>query len=157
MKLLREPKAEVAAWERKVAALETLVAAFAPWDSSVESQRQARRPSVVANPNSMQELVVGVVNREARPIQAVTVARLLADEGHDVDVVQVRNALYYAANTAKTILKLAEGRGIYAPLTYRENVIFDSAPSSPQRLSRDAVDVRSGEGTGEGSHPGGST
>lgn len=66
-------------------------------------------------------VVMEVVNRENRKIRARDVAHVLQSEGHDVSLAGVSNALFYGARRAKPPrIAKAEGRGMYAPLTYRE-------------------------------------
>jgi hypothetical protein len=88
-----------------------------------------RPPATGNNPPSyspMQDLVVGVVDREVRPIRAKEVAALLHAEGHDVSGDSVSNALWQASKENKRIQRL--GRGVYAPLAYKEDPIsLDSA------------------------------
>ena len=70
------------------------------------------------------DLVVEVVNREIRKIRAKEVRDILASEGHDLTPEQVSNALHYAAHGAKKIAD-APGRGMYAPLAYKETELPD--------------------------------
>jgi len=82
------------------------------------------------------ELVVEVVNREIRKIRAMEVRAILTQEGNDLTPEQVSNALHYAATGAEPNLILrAPGRGMYAPLAYRESELTDptalSATGSP--------------------------
>lgn len=77
----------------------------------------------LASPDSRSplELVVEVVNREARKIKSRDVFRALRDEGHEVTMAQVSNALYYAAVTASPArLWRPKDRGFYAPHSYTE-------------------------------------
>jgi hypothetical protein len=76
------------------------------------------------------DLVVDVVNREVRPIRAKEVRRILLDEGHQLSSSAVSNALHYAVTGAKKIVK-AEGRGMYAPLGYREPQLPDPPATGP--------------------------
>jgi len=137
-------------------------------DREVSSEQppdhEGRRPEVVPPPEAASplELVVEVMNREARKLRSKDVTQILQREGHDVSTDQVSNALYYAAVTAKPPrIWRPPGRGFYAPFDYKEEEIFASYHHVPngdgaeQNLSREAVDVPSGEGTGR--NPGGST
>jgi hypothetical protein len=67
------------------------------------------------------DLASEVVNRELRKIRALEVCEILRAEGHDVNPTGVANALYYAAHKAQPRkIKAAKGRGMYAPLAFRE-------------------------------------
>jgi len=88
------------------------------------------------NPQSRPgDLVVEIVNREGRIIRAKEVRDLLAQDGYDLTPEQVSNALHYAAREAKRI-SFADGRGMYAPKTYREPELqgasMAGATGSPQ-------------------------
>lgn len=80
------------------------------------------------------DLVVEIVNREGRIIRAKEIHDILAKEGYDLTPEQVSNALHYAAREAQKI-SFAEGRGMYAPKTYREPELPGStAPSATGSL-----------------------
>jgi len=165
---LKVPQTEVADWEQKVAALEGVLRAFV-------SERNANVHAPVAAPAarggqdgsaaSLLDPAVAVVNSLGGATSSREVAKHLARDGlvdlDDArDLVRVRNALYYAAHTAKTILKV--GRGTYAPLSYVVTELPVSAlafngESDEQDLTRNAVQLPSGEGTAVNPHPGGST
>ena len=67
------------------------------------------------------DCVVEVINREVRKIRAIEVHAILKREGHNFTPDQVRNAMHYAAHKAKpALIQAAPGRGMYAPLAYRE-------------------------------------
>lgn len=66
------------------------------------------------------DMVVDIVNRESRAIQAREVAGILRHEGVDVDNAAVSNALFYAATRAKPPrLRKLDKRGAYAPLSFQ--------------------------------------
>jgi hypothetical protein len=118
---------------------------------AVKSFSQANGNRYVPRPG---DLAVEVVNREVRKIRSIEVRDILAQEGHDLDPQAVSNALHYAAHEAKKI-KVAEGRGMYAPLAYDETEPpSPTAPSAtaPQAQTADAMASRREDWSG-GRHP----
>jgi len=98
------------------------------------------------------DLVVEVVNREIRKIKAKAVADTLRSEGHDLPNVTVSNSLFYAAKRVSPArIKVAEGRGFYAPLGYVEDVAPDGLPAPDQ------LHVAAAAGEQRGSPEGGGT
>jgi hypothetical protein len=78
-------------------------------------------------------LAVGVVNREQRKIRARDVHATLVSEGHTMPRSAVANSLYYAAHRARSI-QAAEGRGMYAPIGFREPTLHDSTNGAAPEL-----------------------
>ena len=78
-----------------------------------------------------------VVDRENRKIRAADVGAVLRDEGHDLSAQSVSNALHCAAHRANRI-KPAQGRGMYAPLSFEEER-FSEVESGPAN-GRDVLD-----------------
>ena len=65
------------------------------------------------------DLVVGVVDRESRPIRSRDVASILRSEGIDIDNTTVSNSLHYASHRAKPLrIRKLSARGLYAPFSY---------------------------------------
>lgn len=86
------------------------------------------------------DCVVEVVNREVRKIRAIEVHAILEREGRDFTPDQVRNTLHYAAHKAQhPLIQAAPGRGMYAPLAYREveqaGPTGDTAGQAPEPLA----------------------
>lgn len=105
---------------------------------------------------SIGDLAVEVVNREVRKIRAKEVRAILNAEGHDYSAEQVSNALHYAAHSSKRI-QAAPGRGMYAPLGYKENDLprppaANGATGSTQAQPEGAMALR-GEDWRSAHHP----
>lgn len=130
-RILAEREAAADNWRGTVAFLRARVSAAAamghirPAVAQPDDPPDEDAPDDDAAGPSTVDLVVEVVDREARPIRARDVAEVLQSEGHDVSYNGVRNALFYAANKTNRI-KAGPGRGFYAPHAYRDTVIFDS-------------------------------
>ena len=91
-------------------------------DPETTPRTEDRRPAA----GQPVDLVVEVVNREIRKIKAKAVSDILRSEGHDLSNVTVSNSLFYAAKRVSPArIKVAEGRGFYAPLSYAEDVAPD--------------------------------
>lgn len=130
---LRDLEREVADWGANVAFLTSK--AQLPQEAEPNEQR-AGSGGIVAG---LGDLAVEVVNREVRKIRSRDVCAILRREGYDVSPNSVSNALYYAAHTGRKI-NTAPGRGFYAPLAYKEELIFDSTNGSESTSSnREAV------------------
>jgi len=124
---LRDREAELAAlrdleqlvnkWRLIVKNLESLL----PETTTTNGQPRSR-----SAPAS--DLAAEVVNREMRKIRSRDVHATLVDEGHNLTPNQVSNALFYAANKAQKI-KVALGRGMYAPLAYTEPEMIFASPT----------------------------
>ncbi len=106
-------------WGSLVAMIESRVGSYgqdAPRPAEPEPASPEVRPAT-HNANRILDLVVSVVDRESRSIQALDVARILRSEGIDVSNSTVSNSLHYAAKRANPprIRKMPK-RGAYAPL-----------------------------------------
>ena len=123
-------------WSSTVAFLESKV--------PDETEDAKPEPAVVGDEAaSVVDLAVAVVNRENRKIRARDVWQTLTGEGYQLGRVQVSNALHYAAHKTERI-QSAPGRGFYAPLVYRETVIFDSTNGSESSSNQEVVQLPSG-------------
>jgi hypothetical protein len=86
------------------------------------------------------DVVVEVINREVRKIRAIEVHAILAREGHDLAPDQVRNALHYAAHKATpALIQAPPGRGMYAPLAYREVELSTPNGGQPTEVGTSSV------------------
>lgn len=91
--------------------------------------------------------VIEVINREVRKLRSIDVHAILVREGYDFTPDQVRNALHYAARRAKPpLIQSAPGRGMYAPLQYREVEPsnphgYAPRPQAPETLRNGTVEV----------------
>jgi len=94
-----------------------------------------------------------VVNREMRKIRSRDVCTILQGEGHDVTPTSVSNALYYATHKAGTV-KVAVGRGMYAPLAFEEDINFDQPPSGQVSQARPEEPYSAPEGEDQRKSPG---
>jgi len=120
-----------------------------PADPETTPKTQEQRRPAAGQPV---DLVVEVVNREIRKIKAKAVADTLRSEGHDLPNVTVSNSLFYAAKrVSPTRIKVAEGRGFYAPLGYVEGGAPDGFPAPDQ------LHVAAAAGEQHGSPEGGGT
>jgi hypothetical protein len=110
----REWRANVDFLASKIGATEPDAVAQTGSGTTVVEAKGGERPGTL-------QLVVEVINREIRKLRAIEVHAILAREGHDLNADQVRNALHYAAHKANPpLIQAPPGRGMYAPLTYRE-------------------------------------
>jgi hypothetical protein len=110
------------AWDARVRVLEQFAG-----EPDAETEATEPEPETAgAEPSSILDLVLEVVNREMRPIRAKDVYLTLIEDGIKVTPSSVSNSLYYGAKTAKKIQKL-QRRGVYAPLEFGTQNSFDSA------------------------------
>ncbi len=113
--------------------------AVIPSAAPVEGRGERAPSSDKPAPGHMQELVVGIIQREGKELRAKEVTKILQGEGHDVNGDKVRNALWYAAERSGVIERL--GRGTYATHAYVE------AATKPSAVEL-AASVAAGAGTG---------
>ena len=115
---LRDLERQVKKWQSVVDFLASQLADVDLPDEQATENGAARKSDTRGR--SIGDMAVEVVNREVRKIRAIEVRDILNSEGnHGFSAEQVSNALHYAAHDAKRI-QAAPGRGMYAPLAYRE-------------------------------------
>lgn len=88
-------------------------------DSQLPEQLESAAEAATTREPTLLEMVVEVVDREVRKIRAKEVQEILASEGYERPAGAISNALHDAAHRAK-LIQAAPGRGMYAPLAYRE-------------------------------------
>lgn len=141
LQALRDIERQVERWQSVVAFLATQIAeleAAAELGRAALDQSQNESNAAAPSQPGVGDLVVEVVNRELREIRARQVRETLNAEGHDFTGEQISNALHYAAHGAKRI-QAARGRGMYAPLAYREPQLPDPAEGQSQAQPLDAA------------------
>lgn len=122
---VREQVAELESWRELVGVLRARVGATAqppvltppstrPASPAAAQERSDPTGDPTPGRAQLQEVVVNALNRVGKPTRSRDLRDILAEEGHELSTESVSNALWYAAERLRTIVKVR--RGIYAPL-----------------------------------------
>jgi hypothetical protein len=124
---LEEKQRDIDSWRDLVGVLRGIVGKEAHGNAHVPQSAppSAPAPALPQSYSPMQDLVVGIVERENREIKAKEVAQILRSEGHELASDSISSALWQASKDDKRIRRL--GRGLYAPLIREDTP--DQAPT----------------------------
>jgi hypothetical protein len=156
---VREQQDELDRWRRLVAVLRGVAGVPAPAVAQGGQATAAENPAATTGPKAaseeaaatgraeLQALVLEAINRVGRPIRSRDLRAMLVQEGHDLNLDSVSNALWYAAVRLGSIRKM--GRGVYAPLQAAPEEPAPSPPSTaaagPHGSSEEAAEAPSAD------------